>query len=125
MATMSKDIWHTKDENPDANVGFACYRNLSHVENCTYLQNGGFQPTGSWAYIKDLLALETDLERTRKALDKAKNGLEELKDIIACPPNVSYETGVSMYADGVLQEITVLEKSELENLEMLVNNVFK
>ena len=53
-----------------------------------------------------------ELMRTRKALDKAKNGLKELKDIIACPPDVSYETGVSMYADGVLQEITALEQKE-------------
>lgn len=51
-----------------------------------------------------------ELIRTRKALDKAKNGLKELKDIIACPPDVSYETCVSMYADGVLQEITALER---------------
>lgn len=52
------------------------------------------------------------LIRTRKALDLAKNGLKELKDIIACPPDVSYETGVSMYADGVLQEITALEQKD-------------
>ena len=53
-----------------------------------------------------------ELIRTRKALDKAKNGLKELKDIIACPPDVSYESGVSMYADGVLQEITALEQKD-------------
>ena len=53
-----------------------------------------------------------ELIRTRKALDKAKNGLKELKDIIACPPDISYETCVSMYADGVLQEITALEQKE-------------
>lgn len=52
------------------------------------------------------------LERTRKALDKAKNGLKELKDIIACPPDISYEICVSMYADGVLQEITALEQKD-------------
>lgn len=56
--------------------------------------------------------LKTELDRTRKALDKAKKGLKELKDIIACPPDISYETGVSMYADGVLQEITALEQKE-------------
>lgn len=54
--------------------------------------------------------LKTELDCTRKALDVAKNGLKELKNIIACPPDVSYETGVSMYADGVLQEITALEQ---------------
>jgi hypothetical protein len=55
-----------------------------------------------------------ELARTRKALDVAKNGLKELKDIIACPPDVSYETGVSMYADGVLQEITALEQKDVK-----------
>lgn len=55
-----------------------------------------------------------ELIRTRKALDKAKNGLKELKDIIACPPDISYETGVSMYADGVLQEITALEQKDVK-----------
>lgn len=58
--------------------------------------------------------LETELERTHKALDKAKNGLKELKDIIACPPDISYETGVSMYADGVLQEIITLEQKDVK-----------
>lgn len=53
-----------------------------------------------------------ELIHTGKALDKAKNGLKELRDIIACPPDVSYETGASMYADGVLQEITTLEQKE-------------
>lgn len=56
--------------------------------------------------------LNEELIRTRKALDKAKNGLKELKDIIACPPDISYETCVSMYAGGVLQEITTLEQKE-------------
>ena len=54
------------------------------------------------------------LIRTRKALDKTKKSLQELKDIIACPPDISYETCVSMYADGVLQEITALEQKEVK-----------
>lgn len=58
--------------------------------------------------------VQDELERTHKALDKAKNGLKELKDIIACPPDVSYETCVSMYADGVLQEITALEQKDVK-----------
>lgn len=64
----------------------------------------------AWCYLDDLLRLEAKLEHTRKVLDKAKNGLKELKDVIACPPDISYETCVSMYADGVLQEITTLEQ---------------
>ena len=38
--------------------------------------------------------------------------MNEVKDIIACPPDISYETCVSMYADGVLQEITALEQKD-------------
>lgn len=101
---MSRDVWHTKDENPDVNVGFACYRNLSHVENCTYLQNGGFQPTGSWAYIKDLLALETELERTRKALDIA---VDALKSIDWCGQDYAN-------AQGALEEIIALEQKDVK-----------
>ena len=55
-----------------------------------------------------------ELIRTRKALDKAKKALRELKDVIACPPDISYETCVSMYADGVLQEITALEQKDVK-----------
>ena len=47
-----------------------------------------------------------ELIYAHKTLDVAKKGLQELKNIIACPPDVSYENCVSMYADGVLQEIT-------------------
>lgn len=42
----------------------------------------------------------------RKVLGIANKALQELKDVIACPPDVSYEDCVSTYADGVLQEIT-------------------
>lgn len=103
------DIWHTKDENPDANVGFACYRNLSHVENCTYLQNGGFQPTGSWAYIKDLLALETELERTRKALDYAKDKLDTVRQYHRRTA-VIYPDDIAAYCDRAIDQITALEQ---------------
>lgn len=46
------------------------------------------------------------------ALGLAQKALQELKDVIACPPDISYETCVSMYADGILQEITAPEQKE-------------
>ena len=126
---MNKDIWHTADITPESCRILICktnkgqnytaiipspqewntmilpeFYNLGDIDNAERIEQ--------YAYLDDLLALETELERTRKALDKAKNGLKELKDIIACPPDVSYETGVSMYADGVLQEITALEQKD-------------
>lgn len=62
-------------------------------------------------YVSDI---KPKLERTHKALDVAKKALRELKDIIACPPDISYETCVSMYADGALQEITTLEQKDVK-----------
>lgn len=70
-----------------------------------------------WCYLDDLLALETELIRTRKALDKAKWWLHEIVESHRCTPIST--------AEMALEDITALEKSELENLEMLVNNVFK
>lgn len=82
---MSKDIWHTTDEVPESYADIAFY-----VDG--YLYFSSYQPqynqygifgadkVEKWCYIKELspyiLALETELERTRKALDVARNGLE-------------------------------------------------
>ena len=119
---MSKDIWYSKYETPkqesrviwkSGNVVYGGRFDTYYKCFCgPASQFVDLRKVSFWAYIDDFLALETELERTRKALDKAKNGLKELKDIIACPPDISYETGVSMYADGVLQEITALEQKD-------------
>lgn len=74
---MSKDIWHTQKETPEED-------RLIVVENYS-----GFISVGSefeydldrvrkWAYFDDLLALETELERTRKALVVATERLEQI-----------------------------------------------
>ena len=119
---MTKDIWHitNQDENTtDMPEKENLVVLIGHWTSCLWY--GGETPepifwknVKKWCYLDDLLALETELDRTHKALDKAKNRLQELKDIIACPPDVSYETGVSMYADGVLQEITALEQKDVK-----------
>lgn len=62
------------------------------------------------------------LIRTRKALDVAK---ERLKNIILDAEILATPEYLASRAKEALAEITALEKSELENLEMLVNNVFK
>lgn len=109
-------IWHTKRKKPKENKTiFAQHKSFLRGVDWFIWEPQEFTDATradviAWCYLDDLLALETELERTRKALDKAKNGLKELKDIIACPPDIPYETGVSMYADGVLQEITTVEQ---------------
>ena len=73
---------------------------------------------------RDMLGERTkELERTRKALDVAKDTFNWIDE--------TYRTGQETEAEIwgkvqlAAQKITALEKSELENLEMLVNNVFK
>ena len=74
VATMSKDIWHRYDEAPK-------HQDIIMTD------------TGCWAYRADLLAfetenkdlsdkigkLETELEKTRKALDVAVDALNTIK----------------------------------------------
>ena len=65
--------------------------------------------------------LKQELIRTRKALDVALDWLEQVATPEKCDDDLCRE-----FTKRKLAEIkTALEKSELENLEMLVNNVFK
>ena len=75
---MSNSIWKTPEENPDANKGSACYKNLSLVENNRYLQNGAVKPDREWGYVKEIIAQADKAERLQKAVDCA---LEELQRV--------------------------------------------
>jgi len=90
---MSKDIWHSALEIPvfDDTVVFIDDLNNWHT-GYTQRDNDGITDHDSgeiyteenvlrWAYIKDLLALETDLERTRKALDVATKYIEHTQKV--------------------------------------------
>ena len=79
-----------------------------------YCGNPECESTTDLIGCKEFWDILGQLIRTRKALDRAKKALQELKDVIACPPDISYETGVSMYADGELQEITALEQKDIK-----------
>ena len=75
---MSNSIWKTPEENPDANKGPACYKNLSLVENNRYLQNGAVKPDREWGYVKEIIAQADKAERLQKAVDLAVNVLKEI-----------------------------------------------
>lgn len=80
---MSKDIWHTKDEIPrqESRVlwksgNAVCGGRFDTYYKCFCGPASQFvdlKSVSRWVYIDDLLALETELERTRKALDVAKD----------------------------------------------------
>lgn len=60
---MNKSIWHRYDEAPK-------HQDIIMTD------------TGCWAYKADLFALETELERTRKALDKGMEHITGLNNMI-------------------------------------------
>ena len=104
VATMSKNIWHTKDEIPrqesrvvwkSGNV--VCGGRFDTYYKCFCGPASQFvdlKRVSRWAYIDDLIALETEnkdlsdkigkleteLDRTRKALDVAVNAIKTAKD---------------------------------------------
>lgn len=75
---MSKNIWHTADKTPEEDRVIV----VKSKRTGEYLVGSEFEfildNFTKWAYFDDLLALETELERTRKALDKAKWWLKEI-----------------------------------------------
>lgn len=116
---MSKDIWHSALEIPlfDDTVVFIDDLNDWHT-GYTQRDNDGITDHDSgeiyteenvlrWAYIKDLLALEPKLDRTRKALDVAVDALKYANKCIkgGC---VSWETEI----DKALEQITALEQKD-------------
>ena len=74
--TELKCIWHTVDKTPEEDRVIV----VKSKRTGEYLVGSEFEfileNFTKWAYFDDLLALETELERTRRALDVAKNGLE-------------------------------------------------
>lgn len=86
---MSKSIWHRYDEAPK-------HQDIIMTD------------TGCWAYRADLLALETQLERTRKALDVALDWLGQVATLEKCDDDLCRE-----FTKRKLAEIkTALEQKE-------------
>lgn len=86
---MSKSIWHRYDETPK-------HQDIIMTD------------TGCWAYRADLLSLETELERTRKALDVAVDALNAGKTLADI-------AGFKMLVAGLeeaLNKITALEQKD-------------
>lgn len=125
---MSKNIWHTKDETPskESRVFWKSGNLVYGGRFDTYYkcfcgpasQFVDLRKVSCWCYIDDFLALETEnedlsdkigkleteLDRTRKALDAAKEGL---KRIDWC----ATDYGV---AQDILDEITALEQKKVK-----------
>lgn len=116
---MNKDIWHVPPQTPDvfkSHPVIVIYEAGDQIEQMDSKEYGdlvGERYVSRWCYVDDLIK---ENERTRKALDVAVDALQRIADA---------PIGYCMFAEEALEQIAALEKSELENLEMLVNNVFK
>ena len=112
---MSKDIWHTADKTPEEDRVIV----VKSKRTGEYLVGSEFEfildNFTKWAYFDDLLALETELIRTRKALKIAVDALKRLEKELYF--NNAKQTG--HIADSVisipsiaLEQITALEQKD-------------
>ena len=115
---MSKDVWHTTDEAPESYADIVFY-----VDG--YLYFASYQPqynqygifgadkVEKWCYVKELssyiLALETELERTRKALDVARHTIGWINQMI---DEHADKQAIKIKCEYALQEITALEQKD-------------
>ncbi len=102
---MSKDIWHTADGIPEEDRVIV----VKSKRTGEYLVGSEFEfileNFTKWAYFDDLLALETELDRTRKASDVAKDALGVISQI-------TDKIDVRVTANIALETITALEQKD-------------
>lgn len=122
---MSKDIWHTADIAPDPYRSFVINTDKRNIYTGIITNPTEWNPmilpefysigdidkaerAIRYAYLDDLLALETELERTRKALELAITGLKNCKT----RDHIGAICRTPEYVDKVLEQITALEQKE-------------
>ena len=107
-------IWHNKKEKPMENKTiFARHKSFRDgLIECFVWEKQEFtdairKDVIAWCYLDDLLPLETELERTRKALDVAVDALKYANKCIkgGC---INWETEI----DKALEQITALEQKD-------------
>ena len=116
---MSKNIWHTTDEAPKPYEDIAFYVDgylyFSSYEP-QYNQYGifGADKVEKWCYVKELssyiLALETELERTRKALEIAVDALKWIDETYNL--GMGYEAAIMEKCELAQKQITPLEQKD-------------
>lgn len=127
---MSKDIWHTADITPDPYRSFVINTDKRNIYTGIITNPTEWNPmilpefygigdidkaerTIRYAYLDDLLALEAELDRTRKALDVA---VDALKRIQFRGEHSKYWVGKDdgTIALKALEQITALEQKDVK-----------
>lgn len=116
---MNKNIWHTSNEKPKQ-LRYYLEEYNKFSDRVGYLVNMRYGvwntiddlTTKRWCYLDDLLALEPELDRTRRALDDARNGLEYI---------FGYE-GVPKYVVKHIRQVLDQIKNETAKKSAFVHN---
>ena len=102
------NIWHKLPEQPEKGRDVLEKWHHLGIHYTHFVAKNGITEdnlfTDAWCYLDDLLALETELERTRKVLDRAKWWLHEIVESHRCTPIST--------AEMALKDITALEQKE-------------
>ena len=118
---MSKDIWHSALEIPDFDDTVVFIDDLSNWHTgYTQRDNDGITDHDSgeiyteenvlrWAYIKDLLALETELERTRKENEDTQAVLNCVVDMLK---TLNRKYALIMRKDVIKETVRLLEQTK-------------
>ena len=120
---MNKSIWHTGKEIPDEDR-YIVVKNYAGLYSAGSEFEYNIDHVEKWAYFDDLLALETEnkdlsdkigkletkLERTRKALEIAKDALNEYEDRDSYDCNGDWCGCEHSTAHEALEQITALTK---------------
>lgn len=105
------DIWHTPPEQPDPFkswnilVVYEANDRKEMMYSTQFLHATDGMYVNRWCYLDDLLALETELDRTRKALKMALKELKQLKY-----GGKADRTYLKNKAGKALEQITALEQ---------------
>ena len=126
---MIKDIWHTADVKPKSLKTFVYKTDKGHVGTSMLAIDSGWNPVllpdfysmddfdkaeriTKWCYLDGLLALESELDRTRKALDVAVDALNTIKgkhDPRCAVYHIDEKT-----AYDAIEQITALEQKDVK-----------
>lgn len=142
---MSKSIWHTADIRPEPEKMFVYKTDKRNTATSMLFENSGWNPIllpefynmddfdkaeriTKWAYLDDLLALETEnkdlsdkigklgteLERTRKALDVAVDAIKNATEYLGNQEPLVDVMAMNLYTDlsKALEQITALEQKD-------------
>ena len=123
---MNKSIWHTKKGKPtEDKLVFAQHKFLIRDRGVDWFiwERQEFtdeirEDVIAWCYLDDLLACEQELERTRKALEMAKNAMKSAGthnsiNCIARGEDPSKDD-VGITINHALNKITALEQQDVK-----------